>query len=256
MLIRALIVVLAIFNAGVALWWWSQPPVTDAPVPVMSPPEGGALLQLRSEVPVLAADAAAQDNALALPVAASAADNAAPAGSDTDAGALAGSAQGAATVASAPPPPVCVSLGAFADRAQLDAAQQRAAGIFAVARPRESASSSSGSYRVMLPPAESREAAQATVRRIVAAGISDYFIIGQGELANAVALGQFRNRDGAQRRLDQLQAAGFAAQIVPSASAQSRWWLDARLAAGISAAQARQRSAAPQVQSLDCAVLR
>ena len=77
MLIRALIVVLAIFNAGVALWWWSQPPVTDAPVPVMSPPEGVALLQLRSEVPVLAADAAAQDNALALPVAASAADNAA-----------------------------------------------------------------------------------------------------------------------------------------------------------------------------------
>ena len=65
MLIRALIVVLAIFNAGVALWWWSQPPVTDAPVPVMSPPEGVALLQLRSEVPVLAADAAAQDNALA-----------------------------------------------------------------------------------------------------------------------------------------------------------------------------------------------
>lgn len=93
MLIRALIVVLAIFNAGVALWWWSQPPVTDAPVPVMSPPEGVALLQLRSEVPVLAADAAAQDNALALSVAASAADNAAPAGSDTGAGALAGSAQ-------------------------------------------------------------------------------------------------------------------------------------------------------------------
>ena len=71
-----------------------------------------------------------------------------------------------------------------------------------------------------------------------------------------MALGQFRNRDGAQRRLDQLQAAGFAAQIVPSAAAQSRWWLDARLAPGVSAAQARQRSAAAQVQSLDCAVLR
>ena len=249
MLIRALIVVLAIFNAGVALWWWSQPPVTDAPVPVMSPPEGVALLQLRAEVPVTApvpaataSPAGAEDRPLP----------AAPASTPV---------AGAATQAAALPtaeaaPPVCVSLGAFADRAQLDAAQQRAAGIFAVARPRESASSSSGSYRVMLPPAESREAAQATVRRIVAAGISDYFIIGQGELANAVALGQFRNRDGAQRRLDQLQAAGFAAQIVPSASAQSRWWLDARLAAGISAAQARQRSAAAQVQSLDCAVLR
>lgn len=249
MLIRALIVVLAIFNAGVALWWWSQPPVTDAPVPVMSPPEGVALLQLRAEVPVTASAAAAAASP------AGAEDRALPAAP------LSTPVEGKAAQAAALPmaeaaPPVCVSLGAFADRAQLEAAQQRAAGIFAVTRPRESASSSSGSYRVMLPPAESREAAQATVRRIVAAGISDYFIIGQGELANAVALGQFRNRDGAQRRLDQLQAAGFSAQIVPSASAQSRWWLDARLAAGVSAAQARQRSAAAQVQSLDCAVLR
>lgn len=250
MLIRALIVVLAILNAGVALWWWRSPPVSDAPVPAMSPPDGVPLLQLRAEQPELpppAADPAADTAAIAP----------APAAAKP---AVAAATEPAPVTAMAPaeppaPPAVCVSLGPFAERALLDQARTRAGAMLLAAQPRElAASGGNASYRVMLPPAASREAAQATVKRIVAAGISDYFIIGQGELANAVALGQFRNRDGAQRRLDQLQEAGFPAQIVSSEAAASRWWLDARLAAGSSAAQARQASGSERVQSLDCKV--
>lgn len=253
MLIRALIVVLAILNAGVALWWWRSPPVSDAPVPAMSPPDGVPVLQLRAEQPELPAPAAdpAADTAATAPAPAAAKPAVAVA-------AAAEPAPVTATASAEPPAPpaVCVSLGPFAERALLDQARTRAGAMFQAARPRELAAASGGnaSYRVMLPPAASREAAQATVKRIVAAGISDYFIIGQGDLANAVALGQFRNRDGAQRRLDQLQEAGFPAQIVSSEAAASRWWLDARLAAGSSAAQARQASGSERVQSLDCKV--
>lgn len=252
MLIRALIVVLAILNAGVALWWWRSPPVSDAPVPAMSPPDGVPLLQLRAEQPELPAPAAdpAADTAATAPAPAAA----------KPAVAVAAATEPAPVTAMAPAEPpapaaVCVSLGPFAERALLDQARTRAGAMLLAAQPRElAASGGNASYRVMLPPAASREAAQATVKRIVAAGISDYFIIGQGELANAVALGQFRNRDGAQRRLDQLQEAGFPAQIVSSEAAASRWWLDARLAAGSSAAQARQASGSERVQSLDCKV--
>lgn len=261
MLIRALIVVLAMFNAGVALWWWSQPAVGDAPVPAMSPPDGVPVLQLRAEVALPeSADGnpravqAAEPEPPASPSLALAAPPK-PAPAEPMATAVASPDSQAMPVV-AEPAAVCVSLGAFADQAALEAARQRAGSVLASSRVRELASGAGVSYRVMLPPAENREAAQATVKQIVAAGISDYFIIGQGELANAVALGQFRNRDGAQRRLEQLQDAGFPARIVPSEPSASRWWLDARLAAGQSAVQARQASGAERVQSLDCGVLR
>lgn len=251
MLIRALIVVLAILNAGVALWWWSRPAVVDLPVPAMSPPEGVPVLQLlsASELPPPSQPVAAEDVATPAPVTA-----AAVAGKPVVAATTPAPERTPAEVAVAPA--VCVSLGVFADRGLLDAAVAQAGAVLAASRARAVPQVGTGSYRVMMPPAASREAAQAMVKRIVDAGISDYFIIAQGEQANAVALGQYRNRDGAQRRLDQLQAAGFAAVIVPSQPAQGGWWLDARLVAGASASQARNATAADKVQSLDCARMR
>jgi autotransporter adhesin len=82
-------------------------------------------------------------------------------------------------------------LGPFAARAAASAAQGRAGTLLSQARLREQpAASGSARYRVLLPAAASREEAQATVKRIVAAGLGDYYIISQGEDANAVALGQ------------------------------------------------------------------
>lgn len=115
--------------------------------------------------------------------------------------------------------------------------------------------SGSARYRVMLPAAANREEAQATVKRIVAAGLSDYYIISQGEEANAVALGQYRNREGAERRMAAVQAAGFQPRLVASGDA-GQWWLEGQLAAGTQPAQAQQRSGAAQSRSLECARLR
>lgn len=238
MLIRALIVVLAILNVGVALWWWQQPAPVDAPVPAMSPPDGVPVLQLWSEVAALAPATEPGQSPDSTPAAAAAAAPSAEAA--------------AAPVAAAP---VCASLGVFADRAALDAAVVAAGKALAQSRPRQLPASPE-TFRVMLPPAASREAAQAAVQRIVAAGFTDYFIIAQGELAHAVALGQFRNRDGAQRRLDELKAAGFAATLVPSQVGDPGWWLDVRLAEGHSAATVRTLVGAERVQSLQCARLR
>jgi len=106
-------------------------------------------------------------------------------------------------------------------------------------------------------PAASREEAQAMARRIVEAGFSDYFIIAQGEDANAVALGQYRNREGAERRLATLVAAGFPARIVGNGvEAAASWWLDVAHADTASAADLHKRSGAAQRQALECARLR
>lgn len=277
MLTRALIVVLVILNLGVALWWVLRGEPVSAPP---ASPAGVAQLEVLPTTQATPASAAS-------PVAASALQDVTPATApvvqppvsttspptavvDTPAPTPAASVPAPTPVAPAPAPaavpaPVtaapapaqCVSLGPFADRAAAQAAQSRAGNALRGAKLREVADAGATRYRVLLPPAASREEAQATVKRIVAAGVSDYYIIAQGEDTNAIALGQYRNREGADRRLAALSAAGFKATMVASGGdGSAQWWLDATLAEGTDPAVARQRSGAAQHRSLECARLR
>ena len=277
MLTRALIVVLVILNLGVALWWLLRGEPVSEPA---ASPVGVAQLEVLPSTQAPPAAATPTDNASALqdvtPAAAPVAEPpvtpevpptavaAAPA--PTPAAAAPTVSPGpAAAPAVAPPAPVappaapaqCVSLGPLAARAPAQAAQSRAGRARRRARLREVADAGATRYRVLLPPAASREEAQATVKRIVAAGVSDYYIIAQGEETHAIALGQYRNREGADRRLAALSAAGFKAKMVASGGdGSAQWWLDATLAAGTEAAAARQRSGAAQQRSLECARVR
>lgn len=281
MLTRALIVVLVILNLGVALWWLlrgepvSEPPAspvgvaqlevlpsTQAPPAAATPTNNAPALQdvTPASAPAAAPVATPPVTPEAPPTAVAAMPAPAPAAT-----APAASPGPAAAPAVAPPAPVappaapaqCVSLGPFADRATAQAAQSRAGSALRTARLREVADAGATRYRVLLPPAASREEAQATVKRIVAAGVSDYYIIAQGEETHAIALGQYRNREGADRRLAALSAAGFKAKMVASGGdGSTQWWLDATLAAGTQAAAARQRSGAAQQRSLECARVR
>lgn len=277
MLTRALIVVLVILNLGVALWWLLRGEQVSAPP---ASPVGVAQLEVlpatqappAAATPLNAAPALQDVTPTAAPVAPPQATAAAPATAVADAPAptavtsapasvaavpAPAAAPAAVTVTPTPTPAHCVSLGPFADRAAAQAAQSRAGGALRGARLREVADAGATRYRVLLPPAASREEAQATVKRIVAAGVSDYYIIAQGEETNAIALGQYRNREGADRRLAALSAAGFKATMVASGGdGSAQWWLDATLADGTDAAVARQRSGAAQQRSLECARLR
>src|SRR5690606_37885078 len=67
------------------------------------------------------------------------------------------------------------------------------------------------SWRVYLPDLESPEAAQAMAARIGAAGFSDFLVMREGD-ASSIALGLFSTLDGAQRRVEALQSAGFPAR--------------------------------------------
>lgn len=285
MLTRALIVVLAILNLGVACWWLLR----DAPqMPAPPPPQPAGVAELRwvpggvdaaaaaeataaaptaplmerepaentavAVTPALVAPAkpeiAKPQAAEATPVAAAAKPATPPAPTPTPAP------EKPVTPPVAAEPPRCVALGPFADRAAATSAQGKASTLLSQVRLREQpAASGSARYRVMLPAAANRDEAQATVKRIVAAGLSDYYIISQGEDINAVALGQYRNREGAERRMAAVQAAGFQPRLVASGDA-GQWWLEGQLAAGTSPAQAQQRSGAAQSRSLECTRLR
>lgn len=256
MLTRALIVVLAILNLGVACWWLLR----DAPQKPAPPPQPVGVAELRWVPGGVDATAAA---AATVAAPASPLVEREPAAKTTVAATPAPAVPAPAPAPekpAAPPaaaePPRCIALGPFADRAAATSAQGRAGAVLNQVRLREQPAASGGArYRVMLPAAANRDEAQATVKRIVAAGLSDYYIISQGEEANAVALGQYRNREGAERRMAAVQAAGFQPRLVASGDA-GQWWLEGQLAAGTQPAQAQQRSGAAQSRSLECARLR
>ncbi|WP_372392740.1 SPOR domain-containing protein [Xanthomonas sp. NCPPB 3582] len=281
MYVRALIVVLIVLNAGVALWWAMQPP----PSPPTAPPQPTGVARLEV-LPMLATGAsrpslaaAAQPEAGVVPAsrtpapvpaaatAAAAATTSLEPGADTasrPAGQPSLSAP-AATVATAdakpapaaPTPPAaperCASLGPYTARSDADAALARLRGQVSRASVREDADAGVSTFRVMLPDVGDRAAAQALVKRIAAAGIGDYYVIAQGE-GNTVALGQYQSRERAERRQASLVSAGFPAQLVPSGSGQSRWWVDVR--STLAAATLQGAAGATRQRSLDCAALR
>lgn len=277
MLTRALIVVLAILNLGVATWWLLRDESARAPLP--PPPTGVAELRWLpggTDAAVAAqASAAAPTEALVereaapatavpavpTPAAATPAAPGKPAEPVKTPEPMAAVAKPAPEPVAEKPaapavPPRCLALGPFADRAAASAAQSRAGNLLSQVRLREQpAASGSARYRVLLPAAASRDDAQATVKRIVAAGLSDYYIISQGDETNAIALGQYRNREGAERRMAAVQAAGFQPRLVASGDA-GQWWLEGQLATGSEPAQAQQRSGAAQQRSLECTRLR
>lgn len=277
MLTRALIVVLAILNLGVATWWLLRDEPARTPLP--PPPTGVAELRWLpggTDAAVAAqASAAAPTEALvereaapATAVAAAPAPAAATPPASSKPAEPTKAPEPVAAIAKPAPepvagkpvapaaPPRCLALGPFADRAAATAAQSRAGNLLSQVRLREQpAASGSARYRVLLPAAASRDDAQATVKRIVAAGLSDYYIISQGEETNAIALGQYRNREGAERRMAAVQAAGFQPRLVASGDA-GQWWLEGQLAAAAEPAQAQQRSGAAQQRSLECTRLR
>ena len=238
MLTRFLIVVLAILNVGVALWWLL--PRTAAPVPAEPAETGVATLELVAGDPASTPVATAPKAAVPPPpVAVAKETTAAPAATEATASER------------------CVSLGPFADKAQAEAAVATLGADLLRSHLREVPPKSAASYRVILPPAATREDAKAMTKRLTEAGISDFFIMGQGEEANAIALGQYRNREGAERRMAALAAAGFPVRIVGNGvEAGASWWLDVAHAATVAADDLHRRSGAAQRQALECARLR
>lgn len=200
MIARALIVILAVLNLGVAAWWLLQPKADAAPAPSLA--RGVAPLEI---VHTHAAASAAMEGGAQPPPAAPPAP--------------------AAAAPEMAPAPVCLRAGPFASRAEAAALQSALAGLASRVAVEE-ARGEPTLYRVILPPSPDRAVAEELLRRVQAAGFSDVMLLRQGEDANAVALGSYRNRDTAEARVQALRQAGFPAQLREGASrGASRWWL-------------------------------
>lgn len=234
MLVRALIVLLSVLNLGVAAWWIAHDPLPPSPSPVRVP-AGVARLQLIGE-------GASARKPVAPPATA---DAGTPLPMPAKAGAIAASQV-----------QQCFSFGPFASQAAGASAATRLKPLVQKLTTREQAGASTPArgWRVYLPPLPSLEQAQATAQRIAAAGFDDFLVVREGADANSIALGRYRNEDGARKRADALIAAGFAAQTAAlgGPGAATAVWLDVVADEGFDPRRAQAAVEAAEYRKADC----
>ena len=120
----------------------------------------------------------------------------------------------------------CFSLGPFEDKQQASLASGilKTAGIEAERRLSKEARRKA--YWVLLPPAESREAAQKSVTRLKELKVTDYFLVVSGEKTNAISLGVYSQFESAHRRIKEMQALGFNPDFEKVELPKREYWLD------------------------------
>jgi len=79
---------------------------------------------------------------------------------------------------------------------------------------------------VFLPPLESRQAANDRMQEMQAANIDDIYVIPRGDMANAVSLGLFSQKDSLERRIVQLEERGFTPSVLPRYRTVTASWFD------------------------------
>ena len=196
MILRAAIIVLLVLNLGVAAWWIA----------------GGEAASQRAAPPM----------ATAAPGLQLVSEAAAPATPPLVPGVEAPVPPAAVT-------PQCLRFGPFADAASRDAARATLAAAGVEALPRDTPARSGRGWKVHIPAFASRDEANAMGATIKAAGISDWYVMGEGSEANSIALGRYGGEEAARRREAELRAKGIPAQAVPLGDAAAQAWLDARL---------------------------
>ncbi len=233
MSLRALVVFLAVLNLGVVAWWLSRPDVAPAAA-IEEAPSGIARLQLISERPATRPAPAPAAEATATPPPVTTVEDTTPPAA----------------------PERCISLGPFADAAALAAAQATLRPSALRLRTREVREGGERGWRVYLPAAADRAAADAAADKLKAAGFTDLLIVGDGAEANSIGLGRFSGEARAQQHAEALRAAGFEARAEPLGEARTASWIDLALKPDTDPATARRASGAAQSRTIDCAGVR
>jgi hypothetical protein len=207
---RALFLMLLLANLGLFAWvrWYVQPG-EKAPVP--APALTAKPLQLMSELTpaekkALAAQAPAAATAPMLVTAAPAPATAAP------------SAQGQ----------TCASYGPFpsADAAGQALTRLKAAGLTG-AQHLVPGKAKLG-YWVYLPPFGSRREADAAANLLRKRGVKDIYVVADEANRNAISLGVFSQKDGAEQRQKEIRKMGYRPQMAERFRDEPRYWLNAQ----------------------------
>lgn len=113
------------------------------------------------------------------------------------------------TVASRPLGAGCFAVGKFHDEDELVAVAAWFDALGASVRTVQTGKDEPVNYKVFIPPLESRAAALSKIEEMKGNGIKDIAIYSRGDLVNGIGLGVFGSVESAERRVSQLQKAGY-----------------------------------------------
>ena len=130
------------------------------------------------------------------------------------------------------PEPVCGTLGAFEKRSQAELVSVRLLAVGAKTDITAETANNQAGYWVLIPSQENRAAAVTIAKRLEEAGVTDLWRFTSGELAHAISLGLFRDRERAQARSDKINEMGFVSEVRPRYREQTRYWLNYRYQRG------------------------
>lgn len=120
----------------------------------------------------------------------------------------------------------CYTLGPFKSKSQAADLRKDFEALGIKAQRRMSKDNTRKGFWVILPPEETRRAAEANVKLLKDKGIKDYFLVVTGEQINAVSLGVFSKSELAQRRFEDIKALGFVVKIENVDLPLREYWLD------------------------------
>lgn len=165
---------------------------------------------------------------------------------------------GGAATRSQPPERRCYTLGPVADAERAEAMRESIAaqGFGAIRRVLEQ--QEVAGYWVHLAPSPSRKQALAAARDLAEKGLKDYYVVGEGEHANAVSLGLFSEKFRAERRMEYVRSLGYTPELTPRYRTRQVFWLDydeigeAKLPESVWRLEGATESAALQRLGRDC----
>ncbi|MET0332199.1 MAG: SPOR domain-containing protein [Dyella sp.] len=251
MLLRLLIAMLVALNLAAAGWWWSE---QRAPVH-RGIDHGIPALRLLSELPAAATStpaAAATASVTARPSAVPSSSTSASTSAGAPAVAMSAMARVPAPTAPAPRSNTCVALGPFATQADLRNVAVALRAQTTRQRTRQEQSVQSRGWWVFLPAQRNRELALAQARKLSASGINDYFVVGSGGQPNTISLGLFKDPANARKRREQVQQAGFPAQLSERTESVPVYWLDMVLAPSAKLGRSRVQLPGLTARAINC----
>lgn len=124
-------------------------------------------------------------------------------------------------------PRLCQVAGPFMDSQTLEDAKARATAVGLLSRVKriQALSAEPSEYWVHVPPRASRQQARKVLHELQSRRIDSY-IITQGELADGVSLGLFRNKESAHNLMTKVQSYGIPVSIREVSDTQDELWLE------------------------------
>ncbi len=128
-----------------------------------------------------------------------------------------------------PPPAIvlaCFTLGPLKDEAEAGRMYKALLALGVKAEQRLSERQELKGYWVFLPPFKSYADARRKVLALQEKGLDDMYIMGKGEVQNAISLGLFTRKSTATARLNQVRRMDSATMMKPRYRAVKEKWLD------------------------------